>query len=78
MTEVTEEMQAQMAVKLAESVRDLVRKEMLAAFEDPAFVNNFMNGAVYYFADQLATKMVGCTSMQQGVKQIIIMQMNKY
>lgn len=78
MSEVTAEEQAQMAVRLADSVRDLVRKEMLAAFEDPTFVNQFETGANAYFVDRLAYKLKNSMEMQGAVKQIILNQMSKY
>ena len=78
MSEVTAEQQAQMAIKLADSVRDLIRKEMLAAFEDPNFVYHFETCANAYFVDRFAYKLKNSMEMQSTVKQHIINQMNKY
>lgn len=78
MSEVTAEEQAQMAIKLAESVRDLIRKEMLAAFEDPSFVSQFDTAGVGWFVDRLANKMKVSSPLRDTIKETIIQQMNKY
>lgn len=78
MSEVTAEEQAQMAIRLADSVRDLVRKEMLAAFDDPSFVSLFEQAGNGYFIDRLANKMRLAIPLQAAIKETIIQQMNKY
>ena len=78
MSEVTAEEQAQMALKLADSVRELIRKEMLAAFDDPNFVSQFDQAGNGYFIDRLANKMRVATPLRDAIKETIIQQMNKY
>ena len=78
MSEVTAEQQAQMAIKLADSVRDLIRKEMLAAFEDPTFVSQFDQRGIGFFVDRLANRIQHMPCMKETIKQTIIQQMNKY
>lgn len=78
MSEVSAEEQAQMALKLADSVRELVRKEMLAAFEDPSFVSQFEAASIHYFVDRFANSMQHAPAMKEMVKQTIISQMNKF
>lgn len=78
MNEVTAEEQAQMAIKLADSVRELIRKEMLAAFDDPAFVSQFDQASNGWFIDRVANKMRLAAPLRDVIKETIIQQMNKY
>lgn len=78
MSEVAAEEQAQMALKLADSVRELIRKEMLAAFDDPAFVTQFDQAGNGWFIDRLANKMKVTAPLRDAIKETIIQQMNKY
>ena len=74
--EVPDEVQAAMSLKLEESVRDLVRKHLKAALEDPAFTHN-LNG--YPLAQVVANHLTGGDyNFQQAVKTAMIHQMNKY
>lgn len=78
MSEVTEEVQAQMAIKLAENVRELIRKEMLEAFASYEFAAAYRTGPTYNFTQAMATQLNMQPEMQNIVKQTIIQQMNKY
>jgi hypothetical protein len=76
MEEVDAATQAEMAIKLSDNVRELVRMHIKAALEDPTFV-----GTVYgYHLSQniMQTLSAGDINFQTAVKQVIANQMNKY
>jgi hypothetical protein len=68
--------QAEMAVKLSDNVKDLVRMHLKNALEDPAFTHN-LNG--YPLAQVVSNHLTGGDyNFQQAVKIAMIHQMNKY
>ena len=73
---VSTEDQAALAVVFDENIRDLVRKHLKDALEDPTFVGA-ING---YYLSQTMTRTIsaGDINFQQAVKTAIITQMNKY
>lgn len=52
MTEVTEEEQAMMALKLQENVRELIRKEIKEALQDSSFIHSIY---LHHFAARVGT-----------------------
>jgi hypothetical protein len=76
MEEVDAATQAEMAVKLSDNVRDLVRMHIKEALEDMNFV-----GSLNSFPLAQSTQRhfnAGDYTFQQAVKNVILTQMNKY
>jgi hypothetical protein len=76
MEEVDEATQAEMAVKLSDNVRDLVRMHVRAALEDSSFMGTLNN--TYPLMDATFRYAGGNQSFISIVKQAIITQMQKY
>ena len=75
MDEVNGATQAEMAIKLSDNVRDLVRKHMLDAFNDPIFMDHL---AIDFLHRKLENRSYGGGSFAQAVRNVIANQMNKY
>jgi len=75
MDEVDAATQAEMAIRLSDNVRDLVRKHMLEAFNDPVFMDYL---AIDYLHRKLEIRNYGSGSFAQAVRGVIAQQMNKY
>jgi hypothetical protein len=76
MSNVSLEEQAALAVVLDDKISELVRRELKAALEDPAFTHN-LNG--YPLAQVVSNHLTGGDyNFQQAVKTAMIHQMNKY
>lgn len=75
MDEVDAATQAEMAVKLSDNVRDLVRQHMLEAFRDPLFMDHL---TIDFLHRKLETRSYGGGSFAQAVRSVIANQMNKY
>lgn len=73
--DVTEEMQAAMALKLADNVKKMIRDEIYNAFNDTAFISTLNTGLL---AQVLVQGMRHNTDFKRAVKDVIIEQMNKY
>jgi hypothetical protein len=76
MSDVSIEDQAALAIVFEENIRELVRKHLKQALEDPTFVGA-ING---YYLSQTMTRTIsaGDINFQSAVKSVIINQMNKY
>lgn len=75
MSEVTPEEQAAMAVVLDDKVRELVRKHILEAFNESAFVSVL---PIDYLHPKLESRSYGGIGFAQAVRDVIKHQMNKY
>jgi len=76
MSDVSVEDQAALAIVFEENIRDLVRKHLKDALEDPTFVGA-ING--YYLSQSTQRHFnAGDYNFQQAVKNVIAQQMNKY
>lgn len=74
--QVSDEVQAAMALKLADDVRQMIREEIKTALEDPNFVSG-LGG--YFLMQHLLNQGIGSSNSFIGaVKQVITNQMNKY
>lgn len=73
--EVPDEVQAAMALKLADDVKKMVRDELKAALEDKVFMDQLFS---YPLAETVARSLGGSILFQQAVKQVILNQMHKY
>jgi len=76
MEEVDETTQAEMAIKLSDNVRDLVRQHMRDALQD----QNFLATINPYLLSEAVLQNLNSSNFafQQAVKTIIANQMNKY
>lgn len=76
MSDTSIEDQAALAIVFDENIRDLVRKHLKAALEDP----DFMGGLNMYHLTQSASQYLNPnnTSFRNAVKTVILDQMNKY
>jgi hypothetical protein len=76
MTGVPIEKQADYSLLLDEKVKELVRRHLKEALEDPSF----MGGVNSYSLAQAVSRNInaGEYNFQQAVKQVIMNQMNKY
>jgi len=78
MSEVTDEEQAAMAIKLADNVRELIRAEMRVALEDYGFLNHIN---LFNFSERLSPVLFSNVHLnytfRDGVKGIIKEQMGK-
>lgn len=75
MDEVNGATQAEMAIRLSDNVRDLVRKHMLEAFNDPIFMDHL---AIDFLHRKLEIRSYGGGSFAQAVRNVIANQLNKY
>jgi hypothetical protein len=76
MSDVSTEDQAALAIVFEENIRELVRKHLKAALEDPAFTQN-LNGNP--LAQVVTNHLNGNDyNFQQAVKTVILYQMNRY
>ena len=75
MTGVPIEKQAEYSVLLDDKVRDLVRKHVLEAFNDPNFMDHL---TVEFLHRKLENRSYGGGSFAQAVRNVIANQMNKY
>jgi len=68
--------QAALAIVFEENIRDLVRKHLKAALEDPSFMIP-LNG---FYLSEAAIRYLNPTNLnfQNAVKGVITQQMNKY
>lgn len=74
--DVPDEVQAAMGLKLVGDVRELIRDEVRKALEDQTFMNHL---ASYALATAVQRHFnFGDYNFQQGVKQCIVQQMQKY
>jgi hypothetical protein len=76
MTGVPIEKQAEYSLLLDEKVKELVRRHIKEALEDPTFM-----GAVYGYhlsKNIMQTLSAGDINFQAAVKQVIVNQMNKF
>ena len=76
MSDVSTEDQAALAIVFEENIRELVRKHLKAALEDP----NFILGLNTFPLGQAITRNLNGSdyNFQQAVKTAMIHQMNKY
>lgn len=76
MDEVDAATQAEMALKLSDNVRDLVRKHMKEALEDPEFTQSLH----IHHLSKVITHSLNANeySFQQAVRSVIVNQMNKF
>lgn len=75
MSEVDEKTQAELELKLSDNVRDLVRKHVLEAFNDPFFVDHLV---IDFLHRKLEKRSYGGIDFTQAVRNVIRNQMNKY
>jgi hypothetical protein len=76
--EVPDEVQAQAAIKLSDNVRELIRKEVLAAFADSVFVHDLMgNKASYALVTDIAGQLQYENQFKEAVRQVIRDQLSK-
>lgn len=75
--EVPDEVQAQAAIKLSDNVRELIRKEVLAAFADYVFVHDLMNKASYALVTDIAGQLQYENQFKEAVRQVIRDQLSK-
>jgi hypothetical protein len=73
--EVPDDMQAAMAVQLADNVRKLIREELKLALQDEAFL---VNVYTYPLAISIAHGVCGSPQFHAAVKNVITTQMSKY
>ena len=76
MSEPTVEDQAALAIVFEENIRELVRKHLKEALEDPAFMGSMAN--TYPIMDAAFRNAGGNHAFIHIIKQAIITQMNKY
>jgi len=68
--------QAELELQLSDNVRELVRKHLKEALEDPSFLTTVNS---FYISDAAMRHMSsGNINFQQAVKQVIMSQMTKY
>jgi len=76
MEEVDDLTQAEMAIKLSDNVRDLVRQHLKEALEDPEFIANVNT---YSMAEGVMRNVTASNlNFQMAVKNVILNQMQKY
>ncbi len=75
MSDTSIEDQAALAIVFDENIRDLVRKHILEAFNDPDFMDYL---AIDYLHRKLEKYSYGGGSFAQAVRGVIAQQMNKY
>jgi hypothetical protein len=75
MSDTSIEDQAALAIVFDENIRDLVRKHILEAFNDPDFMDYL---AIDYLHRKLEIRSYGSGSFAQAVRGVIAQQMNKY
>jgi hypothetical protein len=75
MSDTSIEDQAALAIVFDENIRDLVRKHVLEAFNDPVFMDYL---AIDYLHRKLEIRNYGSGSFAQAVRGVIAQQMNKY
>lgn len=75
--EPTPEEQAQMKLRLADSVTELVREEMIKAFEDFHFWNDLMVRAGWQFGNNLAPKIADNYDFRSAMLAMLSSQMLK-
>jgi len=75
MSDTSIEDQAALAIVFDENIRDLVRKHILEAFNDPVFMDYL---AIDYLHRKLEKYSYGGGSFAQAVRGVIAQQMNKY
>ena len=68
--------QAEMAIKLSDNVRELVRQHIKQALEDPSFMGSLNAFNISEAAQRHLSP--GNINFQSAVKSVIITQMNKY
>ena len=73
--EVPSEVQAAMAIKLVDNVRAMIRKEIVEAFNDAAFVSTLNIG---FFASVTMQGMRYNSDFKKVLRDVIIEQMQKY
>jgi hypothetical protein len=73
--EVPDEVQAAMALKLADDVRKMIREELKKALEDKVFMDGIF---AYPLTETVARSLAGGVLFSQAVKRVIVDQMNKY
>jgi hypothetical protein len=76
MEEVDGKTQAELAIKLSDNVRELVRQHLKAALEDPSFMGSLSAFNISEAAQRHLSP--GNINFQNAVKSVIINQMNKY
>ncbi len=75
MSDTSIEDQAALAIVFDENIRDLVRKHVLDAFNDPNFIDYL---AIDFLHRKLEIRSYGSGSFAQAVRGVIAQQMNKY
>jgi hypothetical protein len=76
MAGVSIEKQAEYSVLLDDKVRELVRRHIKEALEDPSFMGG-LNG--YYISEATMRNLNPSNHLfQQAIKNVIVQQMNKY
>lgn len=75
MSEVTDEEQAAMTIKLSDNVRQLIRDEVKAALEDWAFLNSFYKGTL---AQAIMSEALANTGVQNALAQAVAAKLMKY
>jgi hypothetical protein len=68
--------QALMAIKLQDSVRELIKSEVIEAFQDDTFMRELMQKANYIFIYELGHKLRYEESFKMAIKEVIINQLN--
>lgn len=74
MSDVDGKTQAEMAVKLSDNVRELIREHIYEAFNDPEFMSYLPKD---YLHEQLQARAYGGIGFAQAVRDVIKHQMNK-
>lgn len=74
MTEVPDQTQAEMAIKLSDNVRELVRQHLKEALEDPAFMGMLQS---YCMAQSVMRHAGSLPDFIAGVKHTIASQMSR-
>ena len=75
MEEVDGKTQAEMAIKLSDNVRDLVRQHLKEAMEDYGFVSGM---SFHHMGMIISPLLLNSAAFHQAVKNAILTQMNKY
>jgi len=74
MSDVDGKTQAEMAIKLSDNVRELIREHILEAFNDPEFMSYLPKD---YLHEALQARAYGGIGFAQAVRDVIKHQMNK-
>lgn len=74
MSDTSIEDQAALAIVFDENIRDLVRKHVLEAFNDPNFVDHLAIDFLYY---KLEKRTYGGIGFAEAVRDVMKAQMNK-